>query len=720
MTMERLVYFYLGTLLLLNPEFASGTEETSASHPFQTDPYTVALFHFDKAEGTIIDNLVKEEPNGHLHNSAVWEPIDHPGENKRFGQALLLIDQNSSMTWSDSPKGDLPGTYTVEFWIRPANLASGAIVGQTFPRNPSHQRMSHVTYADKGRIVHRNAAGPGDAGIGRTAWVTTILPVLRVGQWTHVAVVNNVPHHRLEIFIDNVSVPVTRADHGHDRDADPHDPKDITGDFAIGAGMFENQAASFIGVLDELRISNIARYPQSRPLAISKKRVLFLDELYVDKKENLERILNPPRKHPNNPIFPRKKPWEKYATGLGNVVFDSQAGLFKCWYRGIASTSSKMYSDEGSRMYHCYATSQDGLQWERPNLSRVEFEGSKENNILPMAYHVFPIRHGAEADKQFAGLQGRGGENLFYSDNGLDWEPYPENPVAGGVSFGMSGIVYDPGRQLYAAYGQGWSRLPRPGEPNRGSRIIIGRFSKDLTSWTIPTPVLVPLPDDPPGLEFYAMGCFLDGDMYIGLPWTYYSSYGEGNEPPHPRQYGKINTELVVSRDGVHWSRVAARVPFIPLGQEGEWDDGMVFGLRPMRMGDEIYFYYSGYDGHHGGKDRVSAGGLAILPRDRYLSVTPGPVGDSGRLTTIRLKPASGKLWVNADASAGEIRVALLSEEGQPLAGYTSDECEPITTDTLEHTVRWKHRSRLPGGRRFRIEFTLDGAVHLFGFGARG
>lgn len=693
------------------------TEHEHLRRPFGLDADTVALFHFDESADVASDNAVGGEPDGVMRGASAWIPIDHPTANPEFGGSLLLVDQGASMTWKDSPRGDLPETYTIEFWIRPANEASGTIIGQTYPSSPWKSRLSHLTFADHGRIVHRNAEGPGDQGTGSSAWVATLQPVLRPGMWTHVAVVNDKPRDILRIFIDGHPVTTARHEHGHGRGAQPHDPKDISGDFAVGAGLYENHQTSFIGVLDELRISSVARYPLANPLPLEGKRVLFLDELYVDTKTNLKRVLHPPRKHQLNPIFKREKPWEKWVTGAGQILYDPKTRLYKRWYRSCASLGPKEYDDTGTEFFHCYATSKDGLSWVRPNLSLVEFRGSRDNNIIPLRPHVIPRYHEPGAKKQFAGLTGRGGENLYYSDDGLSWEPHPDNPVASGPSFGMTALFYDPTQKLYCAYGQGWIRLPRPGEPSRGSRVVTGRFSTDLIHWTIPRPLLVPTPEDPPGMEFYAMGGYMDGDLLIGLPWAFRSSHGRGNDPPTPRQWGPIDTELAVSRDGTHWTRVAPREAFIPRGKEGEWDAGMILtGGNVLWMGDELYFYYSSWDSDHGVKQSRAAGGLAILQRDRYLSLTPGDQERGGRLTTRPLVLRGGELWVNADARDGEIRVALRAVDGEAVPGYTADDCAAITSDTGQHPVSWKGQSHLPNEGVFKLEFTLSGRAHLYGF----
>lgn len=60
---------------------------------------------------------------------------------------------------------------------------------------------------------------------------------------------------------------------------------------------------------------------------------------------------------------------------------------------------------------------------------------------------------------------------------------------------------------------------------------------------------------------------------------------------------------------------------------------------------------------------------------------------------------ADGKLWINADARKGEIRVevheVIEARPGQPLKtrvipGFESDACQPITGDNIRARVSWQ------------------------------
>ena len=73
------------------------------------------------------------------------------------------------------------------------------------------------------------------------------------------------------------------------------------------------------------------------------------------------------------------RPWEGNACSLFTIFQDG--GRYRMYYRGwhfVTGTTLEF----PRRQVICYAESLDGIRWNRPNLGMVEFEGSKENNII--------------------------------------------------------------------------------------------------------------------------------------------------------------------------------------------------------------------------------------------------------------------------------------------------------------------------------------------------
>src|SRR5262245_20745340 len=55
---------------------------------------------------------------------------------------------------------------------------------------------------------------------------------------------------------------------------------------------------------------------------------------------------------------------------------------FHMWYCGNYGPFRPLNGFERKSTVICYATSKDGVNWEKPNLGLVEFNGSKNNNIV--------------------------------------------------------------------------------------------------------------------------------------------------------------------------------------------------------------------------------------------------------------------------------------------------------------------------------------------------
>ena len=73
-------------------------------------------------------------------------------------------------------------------------------------------------------------------------------------------------------------------------------------------------------------------------------------------------------------------------------MYDRQEGLYKCWYSpfisdlpakgiGLAERQQRSTTSERTGDGLCYAASDDGIVWDKPELGLVDFEGSTENNL---------------------------------------------------------------------------------------------------------------------------------------------------------------------------------------------------------------------------------------------------------------------------------------------------------------------------------------------------
>jgi len=89
-----------------------------------------------------------------------------------------------------------------------------------------------------------------------------------------------------------------------------------------------------------------------------------------------------------------------------------------------------------------------------------------------------------------------------------------------------------------------------------------------------------------------------------------------------------------------------------------------------------------------------------------------------GQLLTRPLTFSGSQLRLNYSTSAaGSVRVELCDLKGQPLPGFSAEECPEIVGNELERVVMWKGRGRLAelSGKPVRIRFLLKDA-DLFSF----
>ena len=104
---------------------------------------------------------------------------------------------------------------------------------------------------------------------------------------------------------------------------------------------------------------------------IGNSRELFFDDYLLDtEKTTAERRLHRPIR--KGEIFKLDMPWEGNVCGYFSVFLAE--GKYRMYYRATQSGRRERYI--------CYAESDDGISWVRPNLGIVEINGSKDNNVL--------------------------------------------------------------------------------------------------------------------------------------------------------------------------------------------------------------------------------------------------------------------------------------------------------------------------------------------------
>ena len=447
---------------------------------------------------------------------------------------------------------------------------------------------------------------------------------------------------------------------------------------------------------------------------------VFVDNHMIEEYVRVRRMVHQPQKY--GPVLLPEKPWEGSCVIVyGTVIRNPETGLYQMWYQ----TFSKLPPPENT--YICYAFSQDGIRWVKPRLGLVEYRGSRDNNIvLRGSFDVIDspsvIYDPLEPDPDrrykmlFYGRDGRRrGLYAAYSRDGIRWRLL-EDPVAPEVG-DRTNLMLDPFKEpRYVAY----TRHPEMMRRHR-RRVIYRSESWDFEDWSEPELVLAPDLADSHDLQFYGMTAFPYGDMYLGFVQRLHTAED------------RIDVELVWSRDNKSWYRVKPRSVFLPTGPEGGWDQAWV-GIAsnpPIRVGDRLWIFYEGRNASHGQRFPFPRGaiGLATLRLDGFVSINAGLV--EGYLTTKAFTWPGGRLMVNLNAracvgaaegwpSCGYVRLEILDEDGEPIKGFTKEECRPFTGDSVAHEFSWRSGKSIDElvGEKIRLRFYMVNA-ELYSFKAK-
>jgi hypothetical protein len=448
---------------------------------------------------------------------------------------------------------------------------------------------------------------------------------------------------------------------------------------------------------------------------------LFVDDALIEETYRLGRRIHPPEKRPL-PVLVADRPWEGGGITLwGTIAYDATARRFHMWYQTFGKRQ-----DTECIQFICYATSEDGLAWEKPNLGLVPFRGSTANNIvlrpavgLDSPSVVYDPDDGERRYKVIYYQWGDGGAGLYaaYSGDAIHWSA--PRLVAPGIGDRTNAMFSRDAEGRYVVFCRTHDMMTR-----YCTRSIYRIESRDFEHWSPAELVLRPDLRDGPNMQFYSMTGFRYGDQYLGAV-----------ERMHTVP-DVLDIELTASRDGVSWERLNPRQTF--LARETDWEGNWVHVASnpPIEFEGRLWWFYCGRHYRHGAPDphRQGSVGVATSRIDGFASIEGGP--EEGRLLTKPLVWPGGELAVNADTrtglrdyfglQGGAVRFEVRDAAGEPLPGYTLAQSVPFVGDTEDyrrgqvyHRPQWRGGATMAplAGRTIRLAFYLR-AARLYSFRA--
>jgi hypothetical protein len=479
---------------------------------------------------------------------------------------------------------------------------------------------------------------------------------------------------------------------------------------------------------------------------IGSRLELLIDDFLIEKLGGgAQLVLHRPA--PREVVFRTDAPWEGNASAFQSVFKDGP--IYRMYYRGMQYSTGGPATQTFQQhpWFLCYAESDDGIHWRRPELGLFEFNGSRANNIVltPDSVAEFggqPAESSTFKDANpdcppeekyktvIVGARPRG-LYVLKSADGLRFSPMSRTPfVTRGDFDSQNTAFWDPVRREYREY----HRATRD-----GVRSIMTSTARSFDRF--PEPEFLRFPGAPREHLYTNQVQPYERAPHIlmGFPMRYqergwvdaiFELPGKeerlARAAAHPR-YGTAVTDalFMTSRDGVTFKRWPEA--FIRPGprQIRSWvygDNFIFWGMVPTTSviedaPDEISLYATeGY--WEGAFTSVRRYGMRV---DGFVSAAAPLSG--GEAITRPIVFAGGNLALNLETSgAGSVRVEIQDASGKPLEGYSLADCPDILGDSLRHIVRWKGRGgdvRPLAGKPVRLRFVLrDADLYSFQFTA--
>ena len=474
---------------------------------------------------------------------------------------------------------------------------------------------------------------------------------------------------------------------------------------------------------------------------------LFLDDEEVQDHPGFTRKVQHPQRL-QDPVLEPDRPWEGRSVQLwGSVLHDDEEDIFKMWY---LSHNDELQRHTGHGAM-CYATSKDGVSWDKPDLGVVSFDGSTANNIVypppGEAHDIDPwgvIKDPLEQDESrryklagyrqlpappdvpdetpdmdrearnahrkilFDRIRDRHGMCAAFSPDGIHWTV--DDTVLVPRSGDGGCFVYDPMARRYLITSRRYETVMDHFviEWKRYRRVIAMSTSDDFANWSPLKPILKPDDFDHPEDQLYVMPPFVYGNQYIGFIGMLHTA----------TELGPV--QLATARDINHWSRVGQREEFLPVGTPGSWDGAWssLTSNPPVLKDDTLHMWYNGRPQAHGTEGRFqSAIGMATLRKDGFVALRCGIRG--GDLMTEPVEVTGPRLSVNAICLFGRVQIRVIDDVSVP-EGYDFADCNALERrDDTDCPITWGEGKRDLSpfvGKKVRLHIQADNATSLFSY----
>lgn len=445
-------------------------------------------------------------------------------------------------------------------------------------------------------------------------------------------------------------------------------------------------------------------FAEPRLVAPDAHKHLMLDSRVMYRTVNAKLTPGTVVKEPRNPLFTNDKPWENALNNLyPNILWDEQEKIFKLWYKCVLADKGVIAQMDNPSTVHdvgwylLYATSKDGLTWDKPKLGLHKFNGSADTNIVARDtpnVGVFKDLHDADPARRYKMVfdVGLGKPRMRFSPDGIHWGD-PVEALGFGAKNGdtHNNAFWDERSGKYLWFTKLYL----------GERLVARLESDDFLHWKNSGLVLRSTLEEGRTHQTYCLPVFRYGNVYLG----YAMIYNVGTDR-------SVDCELAWSPDSITWHRIAPGTPLIPRGPKGSYDGACIYAMAgpPIVEGQNLMIYYGGDHFPHTGWKRSCLPSLALLPLDHFAGYEQVDKDKPAALFTAQFRVTGEPLRITADAKGGAVRIAAVDEIAASV-DFTAD----VSTNVIDHPVQWSAQglSKLKG-KLVHLQIELTGGAKLY------
>ncbi len=415
------------------------------------------------------------------------------------------------------------------------------------------------------------------------------------------------------------------------------------------------------------------------------------------------------------------KPWETLLN-YANTIFDKKDSKYKLWYSVLRTSDVKLTYKDGTdfnqKWLTCYAESEDGIHWTKPDLNYILFN-SEPTNILDVEIDsstVFIDPNPTDGLPYKAGSIGvdwsetiPDGQHVWFyllgSRDGFEWKPL-DTPKLYGFFDTQNVVAYDALLEKYVIYFR-----------NANCGRAISRSEMDsLEQIPAPMPLMHPSCQDPFDTDYYTNG-FTVHPHYPEMRLFFSSMFH------HSADY--LDIRLGVSSDGRVFEWVTQEPVIGNMDSAGRRFNSVYAYPNLLPIKDEVGLMFvrnaAGHDDWSTmcyGTKNESKYNMALWNKDRLVGVA---ADETGEFFT-SLNALGGKLQVNYRTFGPKGFVKLeIQKKNRPVEGYDLDSCKFLAGDGNWEDCTWGDKQLLEGlsGDGYNIRIHLENAI-LYGIRVLG